>query len=124
MIRTLLTTTALAALLTGGAMAQATTTATPAPGTLSSYSVTDSDNLATEIIGKQVYASAGADAEHIGDINNLVVGEDGSIQAVVIGVGGSSASAKRMLPCRWTNCSLSLPKTTLSATFSKPPRRR
>jgi sporulation protein YlmC with PRC-barrel domain len=88
MIRTLLTTTALAALLTGGAMAQATTTATPAPGTLSSYSVTDSDNLATEIIGKQVYASAGADAEHIGDINNLVVGQDGTIQAAVIGVGG------------------------------------
>ena len=87
MIRTLLTTTALTALLTGGAMAQAATTATPAPGTLS-YSVTDSDNLATEIIGKQVYSSAAADAEHIGDINNLVVAEDGSVQAVVIGVGG------------------------------------
>jgi len=86
MIRTLLTTTALTALLTGGAMAQAAT-ATPDPGTLS-YTVTDSDNLATEIIGKQVYASTAADAEHIGDINNLVVAEDGSIQAVVIGVGG------------------------------------
>ncbi|HEY9013113.1 MAG TPA: PRC-barrel domain-containing protein [Devosia sp.] len=88
MIRTLLTTTALALLLTGGAVAQnAATTATPAPGTLS-YTVTDSDNLATEIIGKQVYSSKAADAEHIGDINNLVVAEDGSIQAVVIGVGG------------------------------------
>ena len=89
MIRTLLTTTALAALLTGGAMAQnATTTATPAPGTVGAYTATDSDNLATEIIGKQVYASAAADAEHIGDINNLVVGEDGAIQAAIIGVGG------------------------------------
>jgi sporulation protein YlmC with PRC-barrel domain len=89
MIRTLLTTTALTALLVGGAMAQnATTTATPAPGTLGGYTATDSDNLATEIIGKQVYASAAADAEHIGDINNLVVGEDGSIQAAIIGVGG------------------------------------
>ena len=87
MIRTLLTTTALTALLTGGAMAQATT-ATPAPGAFGAYTATDSDNLATEIIGKQVYASAAADAEHIGDINNLVVGEDGAIQAAIIGVGG------------------------------------
>ncbi|RYE85224.1 MAG: PRC-barrel domain containing protein [Hyphomicrobiales bacterium] len=89
MIRTLLTTTALTAMLVGGAMAQtATTTATPAPGAFNAYTATDSDNLATEIIGKQVYASAAADAEHIGDINNLVVNQDGSIQAVVIGVGG------------------------------------
>jgi len=89
MIRTLLTTTALTALLVGGAMAQSTTTATPAPGILAgAYTATDSDNLATEIIGKQVYSSAAADAEHIGDINNLVVGNDGAVQAVVIGVGG------------------------------------
>jgi sporulation protein YlmC with PRC-barrel domain len=75
--------------LVGGAMAQnATTTATPAAGTLNSYMATDSDNLATEIIGKQVYSSAATDAEHIGDINNLVVGDAGDIQAVVIGVGG------------------------------------
>ena len=89
MIRTLLTTTALTALLMGGAMAQnATTTATPAPGTLNAYTATDSDNLATEIIGKQVYSSAADDAEHIGDINNLVVGDAGEVEAVVIGVGG------------------------------------
>ncbi len=89
MIRTLLTTTALTALLVGGAMAQSTTatTVTPSP-TLNSYTITDKDNLATEIIGKQVYSSAANDAEHIGDINNLVVGDDGAVQAVVIGVGG------------------------------------
>lgn len=89
MIRTLLTTTALTALLVGGAMAQnATTTATPAPGALNAYTATDSDNLATEIIGKQVYSSSADDAEHIGDINNLVVGDAGDVEAVVIGVGG------------------------------------
>ena len=92
MIRTLLTTTALTALLVGGAMAQSTTTttttATPAPGTLNAYTATDSDNLATEIIGKQVYSSVADDAEHIGDINNLVVGDSGDVEAVVIGVGG------------------------------------
>ncbi|MGN6487577.1 MAG: PRC-barrel domain-containing protein [Devosia sp.] len=52
------------------------------------YTVTDKDNLATEIIGKQVYSSTAKDAEHIGDVNNLVVGPNGEIAAVVIGVGG------------------------------------
>ncbi|MDC9825205.1 PRC-barrel domain-containing protein [Devosia sp. ZB163] len=99
MFRTLLTTTALAALLTTGAMAQdtpatteapAATTAVTAPTSIlaTGYTVTDKDNLATEIIGKQVYSSTAADAEHIGDVNNLVVGENGQIGAVVIGVGG------------------------------------
>jgi sporulation protein YlmC with PRC-barrel domain len=92
MIRTLLTTTALVALMTGGALAQdAAVTATPslADGVLAKgYTSVDSDNLATEIIGKQVYSSAAADAEHIGDVNNLVIGDDGSIGAVIIGVGG------------------------------------
>lgn len=109
MFRTLLTTTALAALLTAGAVAQdaaapATTEApaAEAPATpeaapaepldtsilASGYTVTDKDNLATEIIGKQVYSSSAADAEHIGDVNNLVVGEGGEVAAVIIGVGG------------------------------------
>lgn len=110
MFRTLLTTTAVAALLTAGAMAQdAAAPATEAPATeaapaatteaapaaqldssilASGYTVTDKDNLATEIIGKQVYSSTDANAEHIGDVNNLVVGENGEIAAVIIGVGG------------------------------------
>jgi len=103
MIRTLLATTALGALLATGAIAQdapapaetapietpATRPADPAASILASgYAATDRDNLATEIIGRQVYASAAADAEHIGDVNNLVIGEDGGIAAVIIGVGG------------------------------------
>lgn len=95
MIRTLMTTTAIAVLLTGGALAQASTdttaatTATPAAGAMNwDYSATQGDNLASNIIGMQVYSSAAADAEHIGDINNLVVGDDGQVEAVVIGVGG------------------------------------
>lgn len=107
MFRTLLTTTAVAALLTAGAMAQdapatteapAATTEAPATATeaapldtsilASGYTVTDKDNLATEIIGKQVYSSSAADAEHIGDVNNLVIGERGEVAAVIIGVGG------------------------------------
>ena len=97
MIRTLLASTAIAALLTAGAFAQdAAAPATPAETTVEAptsilatgYTVTDKDNLATEIIGKQVYSSDATDAEHIGDVNNLVVGDNGEIAAVVIGVGG------------------------------------
>ena len=107
MLRTLLTTTALAAMLATGAIAQDNTAApaTEAPAATSAdaattadaatssilasgYTVTDKDNLATEIIGKQVYSSDATDAEHIGDVNNLVVGPGGEIAAVIIGVGG------------------------------------
>lgn len=113
MLRTLLTTTALAAMLATGAIAQdaapaapantmstdaqapaadATTTAAPAANgnsiLASGYTLADEDDLATEIIGRQVYSSTAADAEHIGDINNLVIGKNGAVAAVVIGVGG------------------------------------
>ena len=102
MIRTLLASTAIATLLTAGVIAQDTTTpvdpnaapmtdtAVTVPSSIlaSGYTVTDKDNLATEIIGKQVYSSEAADAEHIGDVNNLVIGDNGQIAAVVIGVGG------------------------------------
>ena len=125
MIRTLLASTAIAALLTAGVIAQdapatpadpnaapmtdaapmapatdaptapadstmSTTDAAVAPTSIlaTGYTVTDKDNLATEIIGKQVYSSEATDAEHIGDVNNLVVGDNGQIAAVVIGVGG------------------------------------
>ena len=70
--------------------ADATTVdATTTTGILATgYTIVDEDNLATEIIGQQVYSSGASDAEHIGDVNNLVVGDSGQINAVIIGVGG------------------------------------
>jgi sporulation protein YlmC with PRC-barrel domain len=103
MIRTLLASTAIATLLSTGVIAQDAAPAAPADNAMttttetttvpasilaSGYTVTDKDNLATEIIGKQVYSSSASDAEHIGDVNNLVIGENGEVAAVVIGVGG------------------------------------
>jgi len=105
MFRTLLTSTAIAGLLTAGAMAQdSTTTTTPAatdPAVTTTeevtvatsilatgYTIADKDDLATEIIGKRVYSSADPNADHIGEVNNLVIGENGQVAAVVIGVGG------------------------------------
>jgi len=73
--------------------APAVQTTTPATGTISSilasgYTIVDRDSLATEIMGKSVYSSTATDAEHIGDINNFVIGADAQIHAVIIGVGG------------------------------------
>ena len=101
MIRTLLTTTALAALLTAGALAQdaapattdpnaaATDTMAPQPFDMAAgYMSADTDDLATRILGTPVYSGPANDADHIGDVNDFVVGDDGHIRAVIIGVGG------------------------------------
>ena len=112
MIRTLLTTTAFAALLSTGAYAQETQNQTQQPqmeqnqatqpGRLinreSQYqrNVTDQgyftagqgEILASSLIGKGVYGSASDDAERIGDVNDVVIAPNGSAEAVIIGVGG------------------------------------
>lgn len=137
MIRTLLTTTAFAVLMSAGAMAQDATpvqntdaptnemapadntmapaapaeaapmapapnadapapveaqpgaaTADPAFEMSAGYTAVDSDNLGSELIDQAVYSSTGDDAEEIGNITDIVFDEQGSITAVVIGVGG------------------------------------
>lgn len=45
-------------------------------------------HLASNLIGLTVYSSAATDAEPIGEIQDLVIAQDGDIEAVVIGVGG------------------------------------
>jgi sporulation protein YlmC with PRC-barrel domain len=92
MIRMLLTTTALAALLATGTVAQEATT-TPAPAAESTllnqgYQFVDTDGLASRLIGFPIYTSAAADAERLGEINDLVIDENGDVAAVIIGVGG------------------------------------
>lgn len=93
MIRTFLTTTALAALMTAGAFAQ--DAAAPASATTiepfdlsTGYTAVDTDDLVSRILGQPVYTSAANDADNIGDINDLVIDESGDIRAVIIGVGG------------------------------------
>ncbi|WP_187968373.1 PRC-barrel domain-containing protein [Aquibium microcysteis] len=101
MIRKLLATTALAALMSTGAYAQTTAPTTTQPGATvqdpamqntaagENRMVTQADgNLASNIIGETVYNSTADDAESIGEVNDIVIGADGSIEALVIGVGG------------------------------------
>jgi sporulation protein YlmC with PRC-barrel domain len=100
MIRTLLTSTALVALLATGALAQ-NNTAAPADNAAASsqtagpsdllnkgYEIVDTDGLASKLIGFPVYSSSANDAEKIGEINDLVINEGGDVSAVLIGVGG------------------------------------
>jgi sporulation protein YlmC with PRC-barrel domain len=108
-MRTILTTTALAALMTGAALAQNAAPADPRPMTpapaapmaaepsaqtpLGSdaalvYNVADNDQLATKIIGAGVYSSTAGNADRFGDINDIVLDDQGQVAAVVIGVGG------------------------------------
>jgi sporulation protein YlmC with PRC-barrel domain len=44
--------------------------------------------LASQLIGETVYASEAENAEMIGEVNDLIVANDGDIDAAVIGVGG------------------------------------
>jgi sporulation protein YlmC with PRC-barrel domain len=94
MIRNLLATTAVATLIATGAFAQEATTPAPAPADPAMQQDTAAPvvkadgHLATQIIGETVYNGAGDDAQHIGDVNDIVIGPDGNIQAVVVGVGG------------------------------------
>ena len=97
MIRNLLATTAIATLVATGAFAQDATTPAPAPAdpapmtegaATAAPEVSGDGHLATQIIGESVYNGTGDDAENIGDVNDIVLGTDGKIEAVVVGVGG------------------------------------
>lgn len=91
MIRKLLATTALATLIaTGGAYAQTTApTDTMAPAEQAAPNVIHADgHLASNLIGQNVYNSANDDAENIGSVNDLVINDDGDVEAIVVGVGG------------------------------------
>ncbi len=105
MIRKLLATTAIATLVSTGAFAQtATTTTEPAQAPAATETapaaqapegmavdqsqVSSEGQLASNLIGENVYNSTADDAEKVGDVNDLVLSPEGQIEAIVIGVGG------------------------------------
>lgn len=100
-MKSLLTTTAVVALVLGapGAFAQDVqvdpnapavnqTMTDPAAGELFLVTPVAGSHLASNIIGMTVYTGNQQDAESIGDINDLIVADDGSIDAAIVGVGG------------------------------------
>jgi sporulation protein YlmC with PRC-barrel domain len=56
------------------------------------YQRADGDWPASEIIGTQVRNTAG---EEIGDVNEIILANDGQVRAVVIGVGGFLGMGER-----------------------------
>lgn len=52
------------------------------------YTQIESDRFVTRIIGQPVYDGTTAEANKLGDITDIVVNENGTIAAVIIGVGG------------------------------------
>lgn len=117
MIRTLLTTTAMVALLGSAVIAQdltpqpapvpqpVPTPMAPAPAPTSTvpaipglaietwdisrgYLAVTGDVRASDLIGAPVYSSNLDTAEQIGTVSDVVLATDGSIRAVILGVGG------------------------------------
>lgn len=90
---------ALALLMASPSIAETKTTEKMADGQY--YTSADkSDFLASKLMGARVYATTvdvdaskevdkvTADWKDIGEINNIIVGRDGAVKAVVLGVGG------------------------------------
>jgi sporulation protein YlmC with PRC-barrel domain len=104
MIRTLLTTTALTtALLVGGAFAQEATTAGPSDVLSQGYEIIDTDGLASKLLGFPVYTSAAADAERLGEINDIVLNQEGQVAAVILGVGGFLGVGEKNVAVAYTD---------------------
>lgn len=88
MLRKLLASTAIVAVVASGAFAQTATPAAPETPAVQSPVVKADGQLASNIIGESVYNSKGENAESIGDVNDIVIGANGAIEQIVIGVGG------------------------------------
>lgn len=87
----LCTTLSLIALMSGAAFAQEATSppaATPAPA--ERMAVPSAAAAATQISAKNLLNESVRNAanENVGDINDVIIGADGTIAAVIVGVGG------------------------------------
>ena len=63
-------------------------TAAMASSTATKMTMSGEAVLASNLLGKQVYTSADADAESVGDINDVVMDQNGNTEWVIVGVGG------------------------------------
>jgi sporulation protein YlmC with PRC-barrel domain len=133
LLRTLLTATALVALLTAPALPQDTQIVPPPasprdapvdptngmtetgvagirpPMVMSQgYALIEGDTLATRVLGAKVFTGTGADAETIGDISDLVIDANGDIAAAVIGVGGFLGVGEKLVAVDFRELALSL----------------
>ncbi len=102
MIRKLMASSALLALVSAGAIGfanaedtvakpaviQNTATMTATGTAQQKKLVPDTPTLASAFIGRSVYSNDDPSSDNIGDVNDLIIGDDGSITDAVVGVGG------------------------------------
>lgn len=113
----LATTVAAAALLTAGAVAQTPPKNTTPNQTLTAPqnqpSTTNAANPTTQqssqwrgsqLIGLDVYNN---NNENIGDINDVILGKDGRIELIVVGVGGWLGMGQHDVALRWEQVNFS-----------------
>jgi sporulation protein YlmC with PRC-barrel domain len=113
MIRNLLATTAVATLIATGAMAQDNTQTTTQPAAPAATETMPADanqnaaatqmqgHLASNVIGENVYNGTGDNAEKIGDVNDMVVSNDGKVESLIIGVGGFLGIGEKNVAVEW-----------------------
>src|SRR3569623_3039064 len=70
---------------------------------LSGYTTVDSDRLASKIIGQPVYDGKAKDSNNLGNITDLVLGENGQVAAVVVGVGGVLGLGEKQVAVDFTS---------------------
>ena len=57
--------------------------------------------LADDLVGDSVYTGPTNDSDNIGNINNLVINEDGTIAGLIVGVGRGSVHPPRLVRVEW-----------------------
>jgi sporulation protein YlmC with PRC-barrel domain len=72
----------------GASSAASAPMANPQFTILSGYTQASTDQMATNVIGAHVYDGTAQNANDLGKINDLVLNQNGSIAAVIVGVGG------------------------------------
>lgn len=88
MLRKILITSTILASFAGAALAQQTPAPNPAPATDAVPVANAAGHLASNIIGEDVYNSSAADAERVGEVNDIVIDANGAIASLIVGVGG------------------------------------
>lgn len=98
------------------------TTPSAAPATTDAagnfYTTTDkSDFMVSKLMGARVYATTktidantpvdkvGTEWDDIGEVNNIIIGKDGSVKAVVLGVGGFLSIGEKDVAVRMSELS-------------------
>ena len=58
--------------------------------------------LADDLVGDSVYTGPTNDSDNIGNINNLVINEDGTIAGLIVGVGGFLGIGEKEVLVDWS----------------------